>query len=91
MTDRYLMPVYAFVYLIAVGGFAWLLGKLIRPGRALAVCSAVFLATTAGWPRERPDMHMRIFRSIGTGGGVREYYCVYIDREYNWWGEILQA
>ena len=87
MTDRYLMPVYAFVYLIAVGGFAWLLGKLIRPGRALAVCSAVFLAATAGklvqgapgYAYADFQKHQALAEEYG------DTYCVYIDREYNWW------
>lgn len=87
MTDRYLMPVYAFVYLIAVGGFAWLLGKLIRPGRALAVCSAVFLAATAGKLAQGApgyayadfQKHQALAEEYG------DTYCVYIDREYNWW------
>lgn len=86
-TDRYLMPIYPFVYLIAVGGLAWLLGRLIRPGKALALCTLVFLSATVGKLSEgAPGYAYTEFQKHQSL--AKEYsdtYCVYIDREYNWW------
>lgn len=86
-TDRYLMPIYAFIYLIGVGGLVWLLRKLIRPERAfvlvgvalLGLHGAHLLQKTPGYAYADFQEHQALAEEY------QDTYCVYIDREYNWW------
>ena len=87
ITDRYLMPIYPFVYLIAVGGLCWLLGKFIREKAAIAICMAALAILSAGSLSEgAPEYAYTNFEPHRRK--AEEYsdrYCVYIDREYDWW------
>lgn len=87
ITDRYLMPIYPFVYLMVVGGFCWLLGKLIRPEAAIALCGAVFLGLSAGsFSKGTPGYAGADFQQhLDLAKEYSDTYCVYIDREYDWW------
>lgn len=87
LTDRYLMPVFPFVYLTAVGGLVWLLGKLIKPERAVVLCAVIFgcLSAWSLW-KSTPSYAYTGFRPhLEQARGYSDKYCVYIDREYNWW------
>jgi hypothetical protein len=87
VTDRYVMPIYPFVYLILVGGLCWLLGRLINLRTAVALCSVLFLGLSLG------KLGKGVPAYAYTGFQAHEelaeeysdLYCVYIDREYNWW------
>lgn len=87
ITDRYLMPIYPFVYLIAVGGLCWLLGKFIREKAAIAICMAALAILSAGsLSKGAPEYAYTNFEPHRRK--AEEYsdrYCVYIDREYDWW------
>lgn len=86
-TDRYLMPIYPFVYLIAVGGLCWLLGKLIPQKPAVAVCAIAFLGLSVGsLSKGAPGYAFTDFKQhLEQAREYSDRYCVYIDREYNWW------
>lgn len=87
VTDRYLMPIYPFVYLLAVGGLCWLLGKLIKPRTAFAACVAAFLFLSMNKLSEGipayAGTNFRPHRELAEQ--YKDMYCVYIDREYEWW------
>lgn len=86
-TDRYLMPIYPFVYLIVVGGLCWLLGKLIPQKPAAAVCAIAFLGLSVGsLSKGAPGYAFTDFKQhLEQAREYSDRYCVYIDREYNWW------
>ena len=87
ITDRYLMPIYPFVYLIVMGGICWLLGKFVKQRAAWAICGAAFLGMSVGtFAREVPEYAFVDFRPhLELAGEYSDNYCVYIDREYDWW------
>lgn len=87
MTDRYLMPLYPFIYIIVVGGFCWFLGKLILPQRAMALCAVAFLGMSgAKLIRDTPGyVYPEFPKHLQLASEYSDTYCVYIDREYNWW------
>ncbi len=86
-TDRYLMPIYPFVFLIAAGGVCWLLGKLI-PLRLAATAGILLFAGLSAKQLSKgtPDYAYTDFRAhLDQAKTYSDAYCVYIDREYNWW------
>ena len=87
MTDRYLMPIYPFIYLTAVGSICWLLGKCIRPQTAFALCAVVFLGLSVSkWSKGAPEYAYTDFTPhLELAKEYSDTYCVYIDREYDWW------
>lgn len=87
ITDRYLMPLYPFVFLIVVGGSLWLL-KEIFPFRMVFAAGAVFFAGLSlhGLGQGAPAYAYTGFTAHSNL--AKQYsntYCVYIDREFNWW------
>lgn len=86
-TDRYLMPIFPLVYLIVLGGIMWLLGKLIKPELAAVGCAVVFLILSI-WTlgKRTPEYAYVDFEPhLEKAEEYADTYCVYIDREYNWW------
>lgn len=85
--DRYLMPIYSFVYLTIVGGLCWLLGKLIRPKTAILICVLLFGGLSVGsLSKGAPSYAGAYFEeNLERAREYSDRYCVYIDREYNWW------
>lgn len=87
MTDRYLMPIYPFVYLIVAGGSCWLLEKLIPEKVACALGLVAFLGLSMGkLNQETPGYAYKNFlEHTQLASEYADTYCVYIDREFNWW------
>lgn len=86
-TDRYLMPIYALVYLTAVGCVCWLLKKLLLDRLAIAICAIVFMGLSVVSFREgAPAYAFTGFQEhLSQAQEYSNRYCVYIDREYDWW------
>lgn len=86
-TDRYLMPIYAFAYLIGVGGFLWLLEKWMNQRRAFALAAVLFLGLNFfKLSKGAPAYAYSGFQEHqALAEEYKDTYCVYIDREYNWW------
>ena len=86
-TDRYLMPIYPISYLIAVGGLCWILGKFVKRRIVWAVCGAVFLGLSVNeFANGIPHYAYADFKPhLELAEEYSDTYCVYIDREYDWW------
>ncbi len=87
ITDRYLMPIYPFVYLLVAGGLCWLLGKLVKFRTALTACVVVFTCLSIGkFGKGMPAYAYTDFRPHQElAKQYADLYCVCIDREYEWW------
>ena len=86
-TDRYLMPIFPFVVLIAVGCLAWLMSRLVRTEWAVLVCMAVFIFSSI-WNLNNNalgNQYQNFPKHREIAEKYKDKYCVYIDRQYDWW------
>lgn len=85
--DRYLMPIFPFIVLLAVGSLGWLLGELVKPELAAGLCAAAFLIPSV-WNLVGNPLTYQYTKFPEHRELAEEYqdkYCVYIDRQYDWW------